>query len=499
MAINQDYVTIKSDSIVKVLTAQVVVKATLDANADGFSVLGTSAEANAIAIEPMQGEVVISGKVNFKALLYNNEEGVMSLDYFADFSENIKSELISASSKLIADLKVIDTSSVTEGNDIMLTAVVEMVIEETLTYELSALANIGDSIFAKNNTINSDYMVACAQGAFEVYDEIQTAGVIDKILNCDIKVATLSTECFENVVVINVEAYVSVCYKAEGKLVTTNLIIPFKEELEASGATAGCSAISNLYIKSKRIILSANKGDNLVRIELVVAARIPVFKSEKYNIVCDVFSCKNTLECDMKKTECLNYIKYCCFKQKISASAALDDKMPKVAEIMAVSLAKNNVANLIAGNNQITIEGLVTCCVVYMSVDGVPASVRAELPYSLKLPAEGVCMGDILSGYGVVYNVYAYNNKGSIDLKADICVCSKVQRKNSFIIITNVVEGDLKCDCSNAISMYVANGGEELWDIVKIMSLAPEMIAMQNPDMGLPLVSGNKVIVYREL
>lgn len=498
MAIQIETNKIKSNSIIKIAQSQVVVKANLDTTSDSGTILGTVADARAVAIEPMQGEVQVSGKVNFKTMLLGADNEVISLDYYADFIDTIKESTITASSKLLLELNVIDTDSSIDGKDIVLSAVVEIGIKGVVEKEYPAIVSTDENIFTKQDKIITQEYIGITEGAFELYEEIETSVEIDKILIYDTQIIMTSIKSGTDILTISGEVYASITYLSQELIQTKNVAIPFSEELDAQGANENSIIIPSLFIKSKRIVLSGSKGENLIRAELVVGLKAPILGLTETNAIADIYSNKIMLEVETEDIDSIELVKEYTMREKINATASLDKGMPAVKSIITCCLNRNNIANLIAGDNEIVVEGLMTACILYLDENDKPTSVRAELPYSLKLPADGIAKNDLLSGSGVVFNVVAQaNNKEEIDVTSDIKLNITSVKSKKYSIISNVIEGEELITKQNAISIYIATGGEEMWDIVKTLSVLPDEIQAQNPELQLPLEAGDKVRVYR--
>jgi hypothetical protein len=174
--------------------------------------------------------------------------------------------------------------------------------------------------------------------------------------------------------------------------------------------------------------------------------------------------------------------------------------MAGVQNIVTCCLGRNNLANLIPGNGMVTAEGLMTACVIYSDSENRYTSVRAELPYSLTLMDDMVMEGDTLKGYGAVYNVSARALSATeIEVKADIRICVSVYRGRCSRVIASLTEGGIKELNLNALSIYVASGGEDMWDVVKMLSASPEVIMEQNPGLEPPIKAGERIRVFRKI
>ncbi|MFA6766684.1 MAG: LysM domain-containing protein, partial [Clostridia bacterium] len=65
--------------------------------------------------------------------------------------------------------------------------------------------------------------------------------------------------------------------------------------------------------------------------------------------------------------------------------------------------------------------------------------------------------------------------------------------------LEDIQMGAPKEDNNVAISLYITKEGESLWDIAKSLSTDEQTLLNLNPDIKLPLKSGEKILLYREL
>ena len=65
-------------------------------------------------------------------------------------------------------------------------------------------------------------------------------------------------------------------------------------------------------------------------------------------------------------------------------------------------------------------------------------------------------------------------------------------------VITSVTEGEVKEEKNNAISVYIAKKGEELFDMAKRLNSSMEDIIKVNKDLEFPLSGDERIIIYRQ-
>ena len=68
----------------------------------------------------------------------------------------------------------------------------------------------------------------------------------------------------------------------------------------------------------------------------------------------------------------------------------------------------------------------------------------------------------------------------------------------SEAVITEVSEADEKPENMCVLTIYVVKTNETIWDIAKQLNVSPDSLLEQNPQIELPLVGGEKLIVYRQ-
>lgn len=87
------------------------------------------AEASSVSAEFSEGAAMVSGKLNFKLLVKDKTEGVVSLNYNADFSEKMESEVFSPDSVVCTEVTVTEvTGEIMSGNEIEVTAEIDIVL-----------------------------------------------------------------------------------------------------------------------------------------------------------------------------------------------------------------------------------------------------------------------------------------------------------------------------------------------------------------------------------
>ncbi|NCA66769.1 MAG: DUF3794 domain-containing protein [Clostridia bacterium] len=291
------------------------------------------------------------------------------------------------------------------------------------------------------------------------------------------------------------EASSDIIYLSEGKIFTKTVIIPFSEELNIQKAENICFSVK---IKNARLVLSGEEDNNILRIELLVTAYGMITFTENQKLLSDLFSEAVELTEEVAVIDTRRFLFSKKFETGISTEAGLEDNMLPVAKVLATPVSRNNLANIIAGNDTVTVEGLIVANVLYLDEEDKVGSVQVELPYSIMLKAEGITENMLLNGEAVASSVTAKSKGNIIEVKAELKVRVDVFVKGKLKFITSVIEGEAKAENPSGISIYFAGEEDTVWSIAKALNVSPKKLLANNPKLQNGVEKGMRIIVFRE-
>lgn len=494
MAFDIKYEVVKNDCFTELVHSQLVVTCTINTGERGgvSKVLGVSADARLASLEALSGEAKLAGKVNYKILYLDGEGKLSGLDYFCDFADSVQAAEIQASYKLIAEIDIIDVDTTVNGDEITLSAVCDFVISAVITAEYKALSelnaeyNIGEQIVQKINT---------SEVSFEISEEVESGVNIDKVLLYESRVIALETAPTEGGVTVFGEASSDIIYLSDGKVFTKTVIIPFSEELAVQ--KADCIYFS-AKIKNARLILSGEEDNNILRIELLIAAVGVNTYAENQKMLSDIFSEAVELKEEIQTAETKRYLFSRKAEAMLTTEAGLEENMRPVAKVMATPVSRNNLANLIAEEGEVTVEGLIVANVLYLDEEDKVGSVQVELPYSIKLEMDGIALGMTLKGEAVASSVTAKSKGSIIEVKAQLKIRVDAFAKEKLKFITAITEGEEKAENPSGISIYFTGEEDTLWSIAKALNVSPKRLLANNPKLIEGIEKGMRIMVFRE-
>ena len=183
------------------------------------------------------------------------------------------------------------------------------------------------------------------------------------------------------------------------------------------------------------------------------------------------------------------------FKDSISGVASINETSPFIDEILGVCTNNIVLASSRVENGKLAIEGVANATVVYYTkeTNGV-TSVQVEMPFSVEEKVEGLnssvvtlCLSDVC----------ARSKRGKeIEVSGNLSVYSDMYGDNEIGVVSGVVLGEEKPHDDCVLYIYIVKPNQTIWDVAKEMSVSVDLILSQNPDVNLPLVGGEKLVIY---
>lgn len=502
MAFEPVFQTFKLDSQKRVCSQAVVEARLLPPSGVAIaSVLSEVSDCVASVSEVFTGEARYSGRVNFKVLFVDSDSHNHCLDYNADFSDKIAAEELTSSSKPIIIAKIIDTDTVSVSeSEIKLACVVEITMIFSVCEPTAMLMNGGENVYTHDDRLEYNRLIAECGECFEVTDSLNDVKASNLLLSQARIVVTRKTANLDSILVEGNIICDLVCETEGDMIMSYQRVTPFSREISAFGTRADYFVFAVATLNTcKAEIISDGEIFN-AKMDYTICIKAAVFMEDMCNPIVDAFCITNELLSAGQSVK-VKRNKICpSFNDRVEGSVTLDINMPIVDNILAVTSLKLNVTSAIARNGKITFEGVASGDVLYYSAEhNSKNSVAVELPFCITVSAN-VKEGDECAASGTVTNVTAKIRRGNeIDIKADITIDVSISENAVKYVITELKMGEERALPTGAFSIHIAKADETLWQVAKALSSTPENILLQNPELTLPLVGGERIICYRHL
>lgn len=506
MAIQPKYERVVSSERKKLGVTQSVIECRLPANDSNEikKVMCANAKSFIINSEVGNGEVNFNGNVNFQ-VIYESENGEFNgLDYTADFKDKFLNSEINMLSVPVITCSVVDVNTAVNGQDVKVVAIVEICVEVIKNTESNSLVAVaGDNVFYNTDTIKVSNFIGVLLNKFENGYDIEIKDNVLKVLevSCSPYIeSVVSEDKFAKVVG---GANIDICYVSSGEpnmLRTHQTKVSFAEEVALDGLTENSCVQSFLNINNSLIKITTNIDVDYAVVNLNLPYEYVgyAFNEREIEIVNDLFSTENFLKVN---TESFNTIK--CggklnLESKVSGSIENEDR--SYDEVLGTCCNTVTLATSFVEDGNLILEGVASTTVLYFNKEtNSTYSTVVEMPFSLTEPVK-----NLTENYVPIVNVSlgeitAKIKRGKdLEVSATLFVYSDFYLINPEAVITEVSVLEDKPECEAVLTIYVVKAGETIWDIAKQLNVNPDSLLEQNPQILLPLIGGEKLIVYRQ-
>jgi len=480
-------------------TTQTVIELKLPTNENEISkIYSVGAKSTIVSSEASGKEISFVGLVDFQAVYEGG--GVSAIDYSAEFKDRHMSD-VTADGELIVTSNVIDVSSNIVSGGIRVVAVVEVWIDQIVSQELNVLTSVeGEDAHVATGDIAYSTFMGRAFEKFDVSEELVVDGATN-ILMVTPCVCVRSVDPRDNYVVVSGNMSLDICYQTGREvadILTRNHDFDFSWEVAFDGVEETSVVQSAINVITNEIKISTLVEDGVAKMSLYIPISYAgyIFNEKTLTVVQDLYLERNYISVTCENFYTISCNKSVSFKDNISGTASISDTAPFIDEVLGVCTNNLVLASSRIEGDKLCIEGVANASVVYHTKEtNEMTSVQVEMPFAIEQKVEGeesnvvtICLD----------NLSARSKRGKeIEVSAELNVYVDLYKHQSSCVITQTSLGEEKpCDdCS--LYIYVVRDGQTIWDVAKDTNSSQELILEQNPNIELPIKTGDKLVMYR--
>lgn len=481
----------------KICSGQTAVEARLlpQAGVSVVKILAFEAKGYADVTDVFTGEARVSGRVEFKALFIDGEGNNRVAEATTEFTDKISDDAIVGGSPCI-EARVLATDLVkAEQNEIRLAAVVEMDLYDNNASRIKYVLSGGENAYVREERISGAVLAARVRENFELNEESETD--FTRLLYCSPRVITSERTGGDDSITVGGEIICDVMGETDGGIASDRIVTPFSFECAAEGSRRGSIVCGGARLKNYTASYVESERGGIIVINYVLEICAFVYNEAEINAVADAFSIGNELSITYSS---IPVSRNCaCGTVYERAEGTVSPGNGSAERVIAVTAQSLTIANAFGRDGRLVIEGEAAVTVIYRSAEtNGETSVNVELPFSITTGES--FEGKIISAYGEITEVGVKLRRGSeLDVKAEFAVNYTAVCTDDARLITELSVGEPIALPETAISLHIARPGESLWSLAKSLKTTPELVLLQNPELKLPPVGGERVVVYRHL
>lgn len=498
MVFEPNFTKVVSSSRKNIGITQSVIELKLPTNEDVIdAIYSVSAKSTIISNEVAGNDINFVGLVDFQAMF--ESAGITALDYSAEFKDKFvcDSEVLG---EVVLSSNVVDVTSSIVSNGIRVVAIVETTIDNIVSKDINVLTSINSQdVNIQYKDVEFSTYIGKDYEKFDVTQEFDVKNAT-KILMVTPNACVTSVIPNENYMTVNGLLNVDVCYQtgdSNGDVTSDFQTFDFSWDIALTGITDTSviqSEISIMFNEIKVTTMLEEGGAN-VNLYVPIAFAGYVFAKTNMSVIDDVYIKSNYLSITSETFDSIVGMPSIQFRDNISGTASIADTAPFIDEILGVCTNNIVLASSRVDNNKLSIEGVANATVVYLTKEtNALTAVQVEMPFSVEQKVDGnmasvvtLCLSD----------VNARSKRGKeIEVSSNLSVYVDMYGMNTMQVISNITMGDEKPKDDCSLYIYIVKDNQTIWDIAKEMNVSEELILEQNPDVELPLRSGEKLVIY---
>lgn len=498
MAISARYEQYDINSAGKRITTQSIVECRLNDWSEN-KILAVNASVALTGSEVLSGEIRYGGKIYFSVLAATPEGGVTGAERAAEFSHKCVNEEAAPALNAEVRLKVEKVEVRLDGKAVVLSAIVSATAQLVLSTRVNCLAG-GDGIVVKTCETPVRRIAVFSENA-EVEEEFETDYVGDILSHSESAYVT-RVSCGAGSVDVAGEIELGILAKRAGEkeLVSYERLIPFRTEIPCDEADSrdGCDA--TVCVRSVNISASCDEDKNKCAIVAEIALEISgkVYLTQQISLCEDAFS--PSCECAVERARLTYDEQTAAFiaTERVSGNAALMGKIDFSCNMQAVTAQNLEITGVTAEDGQITAEGVLSATVLFSDGEGLPSSVQINLPFAFPVKCDKAQKGDRVRIDGIVCGVYARQKKeGELEAEGTLKMFVRVYSPRTYAYVCGIEGGEEIPENECAISVYIPEQGDGLWEVAKKLKKPPEEVSRCNAELEYPLCGDERIVIYR--
>jgi hypothetical protein len=450
--------------------------------------------------EPGDGKVFMEGTVKFSVVYMGFEGSIDSFESSSPFRHTENVENAGANMNVYAKGSVKEIEfNVEDDRTIYVKGVVALSINGSVEDAHEAVVG-ADSPDIQARSLKQRIPVAREhkRDTATMREDIripQSMPKAEKVLYSDAYAVVKSVKSEDMKIIVEGDIKLMVLYLSEDKNAPLQYFydsLPFGSILASENAAIDDTVLADADLYDLGVDVAEEEGD-ILRISAKINVMCTVNTHNDIEYMEDAYSLRNRLN-----------IRYgdCCFRSadlsgsvKAFARSAITIPPYEPSVSRVVCMKASPVIIAAAPNvDRVYLEGLMMFTICYASSEGM-RSYSGEIPFESEAQMDGLMPShDVDVSAEVEYCSYEGAGR-DISVKFMMDVQLRAFSRSGFKLVSDIEETEEMAPHKKGITIYFADGGENLWDIAKRYSTTLESVRRFNPDIEDNLQQGQRILI----
>ncbi|QCX33421.1 DUF3794 domain-containing protein [Caloramator sp. E03] len=467
-----------------------------------------------LSSEVVEDKIIIEGKMNFDILYasYDENRGIYKTGASTTFTHNIQvaGAMPNMYCKIIPSIEHTEYEVLT-NKKVKVNAVINLkgIVYDRKTTE--AIVDIkGQDVQLLKNAVEVDECLIgdnaqiVIKGSMDIAEDRPQA---DSILKTDVNIHKKDIFLQDGKAIINGCAHVRVLYDSNSGndiyLNEQDLVFTHEIAMAEIKPNMRCDVYFKVEDVNTQIKENENGEKRIIESEVVLGISMKGYLKRELQIIDDAYSSEERYELEKQSLKANSFFGEGSDSQTIKERIVLPSDAEAIAQIKHIS-AKPIITDVKVFEDKVAIEGIVSCCIMYMmaSEEGGMSSYEEEIPFKSVIDIPNIKIDMIPEVYVDVDHISCERiSPREIDVKIILESSAKVFYKISVEFVKAVVESEIPESILNmpSIVIYVVQKNDTLWKIAKKYGTTIEDIVkindLQDADNIMP---GMKLLVPKK-
>ena len=456
-------------------------------------VLNLTAKSSIVASDFAGGTVSVSGKIFVSALYLSVDGSVEQANTVVEFVQKQQTNFTLLDSFACDNVQIEYFTG--SGTDILCSICHNLEVVGNFKYEVPAFEENENHLVLSKKTENVLSFVASAEDNFVFAEENESNIKNMNILNVNATSSLLSAVCLVDKVVVEGKVIAEIVYKDSDSISTIQKEFEYKQEIAANGTLPNMKAYAFVTVKNATITPEEKEDKTNLVCAFDVFAKCYVYDESVIEVVDDLFSLSHEVNLVEGFIETKNFKRMSQGFDTILSSTNVAD-IENFDDVQTVFDPKFVVKQVTEEDGKAVVDGEIIAKALYTAGS---ENCVLEIKTDTKFEIEKEAVESVGSIY-VIVQVSGFKVKAGKELETTFKFehQSEIETTASFNYVEKYDEVKEKNAEQGGIKVYITKQGETLFDVAKVLSVKPEIIASQNEVLDI-FESGEKIYVYSQV
>lgn len=307
---------------------------------------------------------------------------------------------------------------------------------------------------------------------------------IETIIRNSISLTIKDTKAIANKLIIKADALLKILYLSDldvGNVESIEYTVPISQIIDVPGVDESslCDINMELLNSDVRAKSDSFNEENLVSLDLKIAAMVIAYESRDLQVVADVYSTKYNLDVGYKQISIPKLVSF--VSEVYTNKNNVDISGEGVSEIIDV-FNEVIMVNAKSENGKINFKGKMNICILAIDDKGEPFYIERMMDFEHEKDWDGktdnISCDVVASLISIDFRI---STKNSIEIKIAINLKATIISMDNFKVVNNISadeENPRRKDAS--LTIYYADAGESIWNIARNYCTSVDAIKLEN-------------------